>query len=114
MSRAGGNLKPFPKGTSGNPSGRPRTVGVVQDLARVYTEEAIKTLAAIMKDVDAPAAARVAAAEKILDRGYGKATQVIAGDEDGGPIHKIITVQFVDPDPVTIEARFNSPKLIEG
>jgi aryl-alcohol dehydrogenase-like predicted oxidoreductase len=30
---------------------------------------------------------RVAAAITILDRGYGKATQLIAGDEERGPVH---------------------------
>jgi hypothetical protein len=33
--------------------------------------------------------ARVSAANAILDRGYGKPSQVLSGDEDGGAIQTI-------------------------
>jgi len=42
----------------------------VQELARERSPEAINTLAAIMDDTKAPPAARVAAANSLLDRGY--------------------------------------------
>ena len=67
---AGGRFQP---GISGNPGGRPKEVGHVRELAREHTEEAIRTLAAIMQDGKEPAAARVRAAECLLDRGWGKA-----------------------------------------
>src|SRR6185437_14081531 len=70
--------RPFQKGTSGNPGGRPRVIGDVQELARERSPEAINTLAAIMDDTKAPPAARVAAANSLLDRGYGKPTQPIS------------------------------------
>ncbi len=44
-------------------------------LARTYTEEAINTLAAVMRNKDEAGTARLAAANYILDRGYGKAPQ---------------------------------------
>ena|SRR6478672_9704053 len=65
----------FQKGQSGNPGGRPKVVGEVQELARSHTTAAIKTLAEIMQNEKAPCPARVAAASAILDRGYGKASQ---------------------------------------
>ena len=60
----------FEKGHSGNPGGRPKIIGEVQDLARQHTAEAIKTLALIMRDKKAPAAARAMASNSILDRAY--------------------------------------------
>src|ERR1044072_1086178 len=70
-----GKGRPFPKGVSGNPGGRPKVLGDVQELARERSPDAINTLAAIMDDQKAPPAARVAAANALLDRGCGKPTQ---------------------------------------
>ena len=50
----------------------------VQELARQQSPEAINTLAAIMQDDKARPAARVGAANSLLDRGYGKPTQPIS------------------------------------
>lgn len=52
----------------------------IKSLARVHTETALKTLAGIMQQTDAPPAARVAAAQALLDRGWGKATQTIEAE----------------------------------
>ena len=67
----------FKKGQSGNPGGRPAFIAEIQQLARKHTEEAINTLAAIMQDTSLSPAARVSAANVLLDRGYGKAPQFI-------------------------------------
>src|SRR5262245_5696000 len=47
----------------------------IASLARSHTLTAIRTLAQIMKQPEAPYAARVAAAVALLDRGWGKPKQ---------------------------------------
>jgi hypothetical protein len=74
---------PFKKGQSGNPGGRPKVVAEVKELARAHTREAIETLVSIMSNPKAAPAARVSAANALLDRGYGKPPQHITGE--GGP-----------------------------
>ena len=71
----------------------------IKSLARVHTDAALKTLAGIMNQPDAPAAARVAASVGLLDRGWGKPTQAHAGEDGEGPVqhHHIIEQRIVDP-----------------
>jgi Family of unknown function (DUF5681) len=79
--------KPFQKGQSGNPGGRPKEVAEVKELAREYTAEAIQTLVSIMTNPKSTPAARVSAANALLDRGYGKPPQHITGES--GPSHVV-------------------------
>lgn len=53
--------------------------------ARVYTTEALETLAEVMRKGESDAA-RVAAADKLLDRGHGKAPQPQTGEGGKGPV----------------------------
>ncbi len=68
-----------------------KTPSDIRSLARSHTESAIAVLAGIMNEAQAPHAARVAAANSLLDRGWGKPTQPLSGDPDGAPL--IVTWQ---------------------
>ena len=81
----------FQKGHSGNPGGRPKEIGEVRDLARQHTPAALAALRDILSDVKAPPSARVAASEALLNRAWGRPTQMIAGDEDAGPVEMIVS-----------------------
>jgi hypothetical protein len=50
-------------------------MGEIQMLARSHAPEAIEALVAILKNKRSPAAAKVRAAEVLLDRGFGKPAQ---------------------------------------
>ncbi|MCP3401525.1 MULTISPECIES: hypothetical protein [unclassified Bradyrhizobium] len=70
---------------------RARTLTEIRSLARSHTRTAVRVLVGIMRSDDATPAARVSAANAILDRGWGKATQPIENGEDGALelIHRI-------------------------
>lgn len=53
----------------------------IKEIARSFTPKAMETLVALLGRDDSPAA-QLGAARELLDRGYGKASQPIAGDED--------------------------------
>ena len=71
-----------PTGFSGNPGGRPRDEQKVAELARSYTKEAIETLVELMRRGN-DERVRGAAAQALLDRGWGKPKVEVVGDEAG-------------------------------
>jgi hypothetical protein len=80
----------FIKGKSGNPQGRKKSppkldVAGMRKLAQTYTVDALTTLADIMRDDAQRGNARVAAAEALLSRGWGRAP-IALSDENGAPM----------------------------
>lgn len=65
--------RPFKPGESGNPSGRPKIVQHLKDLARQHTEAAMKAVLDALTDENKRV--RLAAAELLLAYGYGRPTQ---------------------------------------
>lgn len=87
----------FQKGRSGNPGGQSRVAAELRALAQGFGPEAVETLVAIMRNGETPPAARVSAAEKLLDRGFGKPVQQVTG-EGGQPLFAgPITINLVRP-----------------
>lgn len=59
---------------------------IIVRLAREQTEEALRILVTVMKDLEQPGAVRVRAIELLLDRGWGKTPQQIFLTDPTGQI----------------------------
>jgi len=79
---ANGQFRP---GASGNPGGRPAALAEVKQLARQHTALAIQKLAHIAEHGHSEMA-QIAAANALLDRGWGRPTQPVSGDDEMPPV----------------------------
>jgi hypothetical protein len=80
----------------------PKSITEIRSLARGHTRTALNVLVGVMRNTKAAAPARIAAANAILDRGWGKATQAVENGDQGALelIHRIerIIVSPENPD----------------
>jgi hypothetical protein len=68
----------------------PKAVTEIRSLARSHTRTALNVLVAVMRNTKVTPPARGAAANAILDRGWGKPTQAIGNDDSALElIHRI-------------------------
>jgi hypothetical protein len=72
--------RPFKKGESGNPNGRPKSDPELVALARENSVEALNKIIAIMRKPNAEDRTVLHAANLIIERGYGRAPQTINHD----------------------------------
>ena len=79
---------PFKKGQSGNPGGRPKAEKEVVEAARAAGPRCVEVLVDLLDHTDSRV--RMAAAEQLLNRGFGKPRQTIESDVRGP-----FTIKFV-------------------
>ena len=83
----------------GKPLTRPKDI---RAFALAQCETAIRVLAGIARQKNAPIMARIAASQALMDRGLGKAAQPITGQDGEGPvivrIERIIVGELLLPD----------------
>ena len=70
------------KGKSGNPSGRPAADKEIQELALTKSRDAFAKIASLMDSAE-DERIQLSAADKILERAYGKARQTLEHDMKG-------------------------------
>jgi hypothetical protein len=80
-------------------AGRPKgsvneTTKTIREKAREHTDTALAVLVQIAQASESDAA-RVSAANALLDRGWGKPSQPVDGDGEGGPI-QVTAIRWVD------------------
>lgn len=88
----------FKPGKSGNPTGRPKKTEQEFELIQACkdkTPAALAVMEHIMMEGENERN-KLAAAQAIIDRAYGKPTQTIAGDENK-PLHIVGTIRLVRP-----------------
>lgn len=90
----------FKKGRSGNPSGRRKKTEEekqLEELCKAKTKDALSTILAIMQNGENERN-RLASAQYVIDRGWGKARQEVEhSGKDGQPIKMNMVVEFVRP-----------------
>lgn len=64
----------------------------IRSLARKHTRKAVNCLAGIMNSSEAQDSARVAAANSLLDRGWGKPNLTLSGD----PANPLTVIQRIE------------------
>jgi hypothetical protein len=64
-------------------------------LARAHTQSAIDVLADIMNNPESPHGARLAAAQALIERGWGKSNATGGDAEQGGPGRRTIIRRFI-------------------
>jgi hypothetical protein len=77
-----------------NPHPRPPRPECPKPLPKSVRRTALNVLVGVMRNKDATAAAKVSAANAILDRGWGKATQPV-GNGDHGALELIHRIERV-------------------
>ena len=97
------NLRPFPKGVSGNPSGTSKAVAELRALARANTTAAFNKLIELLQSRDERVA--LMAAKEILDRGFGRPTPTEEDDDERTVVVQIVHIDQAPSSSSNLTAR---------
>jgi hypothetical protein len=90
-------------GQPATPAGRPAASYRLAALARTHSEDMLKVLVEVAKDDTAPPAARVSAAQAVLDRAHGRPVQSqelkIEGSLDASALHLAALKRLAEVEP---------------
>lgn len=90
---------------AGRPAGAKGKVTLeLREAAQAYTDDALKTLAQVMKSGTGPA--RVAAAKELLDRGHGKS-------HERKDINITLTLEQIITEVPVLDVSFSTPAALE-
>lgn len=89
--------RPFEKGVSPNPGGRPRVVAELRELARTHTPNAVKEYARLALKARNEAV-RVAAIRELLDRAYGRSAPFGSSTDSPSEANHWPVVNFIFTD----------------
>ena len=96
--------------SGGRVAGTPnKATQLSRQLAMPFVDEAVKALVDVLRDAESPAQARIAAANSILDRAFGKPRQEVEHSGDAQPL-EILIRHFTDAVPP--EPDDEQPRLI--
>lgn len=87
--------RPIQKGMVLNPTGRPKDIGKVRELAKQFTREALTTIVDLMLDPSEKGSVRLAAAEAILSRGWGRPEQSVNVTHQDVPLQQQTTIELM-------------------
>jgi hypothetical protein len=94
---AGQHIIPL-KRRGGRQAGTPnKSTAAIRELAQQYGEAAMAELARLATEAESEMV-QIAAIKEILDRAYGRPTQPVDGDGEGGPILIVTGVADVVPE----------------
>ena len=103
-------MKPGGPGSGGGTTRRRRAPPNIRSLARAYTAEGTRILAAIMRDENQPGMTRVAAVKILFDRGWGPPIQEAIAN-DSGLLKVVNEIVHVHETREQVEFRDQTPLL---
>jgi hypothetical protein len=84
-------LKGSPKTGGRKPGSLNKATADIKRLAQAHGEELIEKLLNLARNAENESA-QIAAIKELLDRGFGRPTQHIAGDAEAAPVKQVINV----------------------